>query len=271
MIRALYVDDEPDLLLLGKLFLEHSGEIQVDTAESPLEVLEKLKTTKYDSIISDYQMPEMSGIELLKHVRKHIGKIPFIIFTGRGREEVVIEALNCGADFYLQKGGDAKSQFAELEYKIKLVDERNKMRDAITQSKLWMTQIINHLPDATLVINAGGIVIAWNRAIEDLTGIPAANMIGRGNYEYALPFYGERRPILINIALTGTRDRENDYPDIRCKGDVLESEIPLTDAIKTGNPGIRDCCLLSRASPLYDTENVVIGAIESIRVFPKVK
>lgn len=271
MIRVLYVDDEPDLLTLGKLFLERSGEIQVDTSVSPLEVLEKLKTAKYDSIISDYQMPEMSGIELLKHVRMHIGKIPFIIFTGRGREEVVIEALNCGADFYLQKGGDPTSQFAELEYKIKLVDERNKMRNALTQSKLWMSQIIDHLPDATLVINAEGIVIAWNRAIEDLTGIPAAKMIGKGNFEYALPFYGERRPILINIALTGTRDRVNDYHDIRCDGNVFETEFSLPDAMKTVNPGIGDCVLLSRASPLYDTENVVIGAIESIRIFPNAK
>ena len=59
----------------------------------------------YDAIISDYQIPDMDGIEFLKKVRSSGNSIPFIIFTGKGREEVVIEALNAGADFYLQKGG----------------------------------------------------------------------------------------------------------------------------------------------------------------------
>ena len=59
-------------------------------------------------------MPDMNGIEFLKKVRASGNTIPFVLFTGRGREEVVIEALNEGANFYLQKGGEPKSQFAEL-------------------------------------------------------------------------------------------------------------------------------------------------------------
>jgi len=59
-------------------------------------------------------MPETNGIDFLKLIRSRDDPIPFILFTGRGREEVVIEALNSGADFYLQKGGDPSSQFKEL-------------------------------------------------------------------------------------------------------------------------------------------------------------
>ena len=109
MISLLYVDDEPELLTLGKLFLEREGEFTVTTTTSSPEVLSLLTTNTFDAIISDYQMPVMDGIELLKQVRGRDITIPFILFTGKGREDVVIEAINNGADFYLQKGGDRKS------------------------------------------------------------------------------------------------------------------------------------------------------------------
>ena len=101
-IRVLYVDDEPSLLELGKIFLEKEVIFTVDILTSALEALERIKTEQYDAIISDYQMPEMDGITFLKQLKASGDATPFIIFTGRGREEVVIEALNEGADFYIQ-------------------------------------------------------------------------------------------------------------------------------------------------------------------------
>ncbi len=118
-LRILYVDDEPGLLGIGKRFLEKGGAFTVDTLTSAIVALERLKTERYDAIISDYQMPEMDGIAFLKQLKASGDSTPFIIFTGRGREEVVIEALNEGADFYLQKGGELKSQFTELAHKIR--------------------------------------------------------------------------------------------------------------------------------------------------------
>ena len=118
MIHVLYVDDEPDLLELGKTFLEKAGDLLVDTAISAQQALTMLECSPYDAIISDFQMPEMDGISFLKHVRAQPNEIPFILFTGKGREEIVIEALNNGADFYVQKGGNPKPQFAELHHKI---------------------------------------------------------------------------------------------------------------------------------------------------------
>lgn len=131
MISVLYVDDEPALLEIAKLFLERSGEFRVDTLESACTALEIMKTHSYDAVISDYQMPEMDGIEFLKAIRTSWPTIPFIIFTGRGREEVVIEALNCGADHYLQKGGESKPQFAELMHIIMRSVERKRANETI--------------------------------------------------------------------------------------------------------------------------------------------
>ena len=113
MYRILYVDDEPGLLEIGKFFLEEDGQFNVDTITSASTALTLLDTKTYDAIISDYEMPKMNGIEFLKTIRSSGKAIPFILFTGRGREDVVIQALNEGADFYLQKGGEPVSQFTE--------------------------------------------------------------------------------------------------------------------------------------------------------------
>ena len=135
MIEILYIDDEADLLDIAKEFLERSDDIHVDTALSVSVARDMMEQTRYDAIISDYQMPVMNGIDFLKELRSEGNKVPFILFTGRGREEVVIEALNSGADFYLQKGGNPSSQFLELEHKVKEVVRRNRAEGALKENE----------------------------------------------------------------------------------------------------------------------------------------
>ncbi len=138
MITVLFVDDEPAILDVSRIFLEKGGELKVDTCDSVNEAFELLKDRSYDAIVSDYEMPCINGIEFLKRLRSMGDPTPFIIFTGKGREHVVIEALNSGADFYLQKGGDPRSQFTELIHKIKQAVQRRKAEISllITQSSV---------------------------------------------------------------------------------------------------------------------------------------
>ncbi len=158
-IRVLYVDDEPYLLSIGKIFLEKSGDFFVETVGSADAALKLLKEKNYDVIISDYQMPEMDGITFLKQLKRTGNNTPFIIFTGRGREEVVIEALNEGADFYLQKGGEPKSQFAELANKIRYAAFRRKAELDLRESEERYRHVVEDqteiicrfLPDGTHV------------------------------------------------------------------------------------------------------------------------
>ncbi|MFA5268427.1 MAG: PAS domain S-box protein [Methanoregula sp.] len=260
MISLLYIDDEPGLLELGKLFLESAGGFEVSTAESGDAGLEQLAQHDFDAIVSDFQMPGMDGIELLKKVRKTFGTIPFILFTGRGREEVVIEAINNGVDFYLQKGGDPKAQFAELAHKVRQSVSRRKAEIALTDSEKRLADIINFLPDATFAIDTRGIVIAWNRAMERMTGVHAEDVLGKGDYEYALPFYHERRPLLINLVLENGPAVAEKYPLVKNEGKTLFSEITIPHF----NEG-RGAALWFTASPLYDRKGEVVGAIESIR------
>jgi len=143
-IRVLYVDDEPSLLDIGKLFLEQDGTFTVDTLISASEGLIRLKMERYDAILSDYQMPEMDGITFLKQLRASKNTTPFIIFTGRGREDVVIDALNNGADFYIQKGGEPRSQFAELSNKIRYAVSRKHSEEALGESELLEKEMEYH-------------------------------------------------------------------------------------------------------------------------------
>lgn len=119
--------------------------------------------------------------------------------------------------------------------------------------------ILESLPDATFAIDLRGQVIAWNREMEVLSGVKAADMLGKGNYEYAVPFYHCRRPILIDLVLAPNEDIERNYTVLTKAEDLLICESEMTD--KQGNR--RD--LWAKASPFHDESGKVLGAIEIVR------
>lgn len=129
-VRVLCVDDEPGLPELVRTFLEESGEFTVDTVRSAPAALAVLRGRTYDAIVSGFLMPDMDGIEFLKSVRASDTTVPFIFFTGRGSEEVAIDAINNGADFYLRKGSEPKARFAELKQGILQAVRQRKTRMA---------------------------------------------------------------------------------------------------------------------------------------------
>ncbi|WP_292365636.1 MULTISPECIES: PAS domain S-box protein [unclassified Methanoculleus] len=128
----------------------------------------------------------------------------------------------------------------------------------LRESEQQMIQIIEFLPDATFAIDREGKVIAWNRAIEEMTGVKKDAILGRGGYEHAVPFYGEQRPLLADRVLQG--DPEAGYPSVRRVGDVLISEI-YTPHLRSG----RGAHIMFAATALLDRDGRVAGAIESIR------
>lgn len=135
VIEVLYVDDELGILQAVKLSLEDTGICTIDTAESAEQALTMLDSHSYEAIISDYDMPEMDGIELLRVVRERFGDIPFILYTGLPREDVLIEAINSGLTFYLQKGGDPEIQFAELIHMLEQAVTRRRAEQNLLESE----------------------------------------------------------------------------------------------------------------------------------------
>ena len=138
------------------------------------------------------------------------------------------------------------------------ITQRRRMEVALRESERRLADIIDFLPDATFVIDLSGKVIAWNRAMEEMSGVKAADMQGKDDYEYTIPFYGLRRPALIDLALRFTDKDQKKYAFIKKEGDVLltETHVVLGESSRV---------LLGKARPLYDSNGNIVGAIESIR------
>jgi DNA-binding NtrC family response regulator len=124
-LSILHVDDEATFLEVSKIYLERRG-ICVITAGSVQEAMHLIDACSFDVILSDYQMPGTDGIAFLKMLQERQCTIPFILFTGRLSEEVLVEAINNGAMFSLRKGGDTRTRFAELEQKIRIASQRHR-------------------------------------------------------------------------------------------------------------------------------------------------
>ena len=137
---------------------------------------------------------------------------------------------------------------------------RKRAEEELRANQRQLTDIIEFLPDATLAIDKEGHVIIWNKAIEKMTGIPAAEMIGKGDYAYTIPFYGEARPQLMDLIFEDREEIAARYPHITREGNTLIAEV-FCNALYS-NMG---AWVFAKASPLYDQSGNVIGAIESIR------
>ncbi|MGE0084434.1 MAG: PAS domain S-box protein [Desulfococcaceae bacterium] len=148
----------------------------------------------------------------------------------------------------------------ELKKHQEHLEEMVEKRTAeLRESERKLYNMIDFLPDAVFVIDKDGKVIAWNRAMEKMTGAKADDMIGKGNYEYALPFYGKRRPILIDLAIASDREIEKKYPRLKREEGQLTSE-SFTQNLPGG-----EAYLLASASALYDSKGNITGAVELIR------
>jgi PAS domain S-box-containing protein len=186
VIRVLYVDDEPGLLELARLFIERMGNFSVETVESAYGALDKIKEKKYDVIVSDYQMPGMDGLELLKTLRASGDATPFLIFTGKGREEVVIKAFENGADFYIQKGGDPDAQFVELSHKISQVIHLRQAEAALHENEEKYRNLVEKANEAILIAQ-DGIIRFSNPRLAEILGMPAEDLVGTPVSNYIYP------------------------------------------------------------------------------------
>ena len=422
-LSLLCIDDDPQVLVLLKTLLEHEPGFAVETSTSALEALDLLTTQQYDAILSDYYMPDMDGISLLREVRSRGISAPFVIFTGRHIARVAIDTLNNGGNFYIQKGpeflkdipklvaflrsshkfgipgqtitqsvteavkpdrvqnipetgfarhqddilfsitpdgaftfindayarvlglqegmmpedtffskvpdsqlGDVLETLATLnqdrpacylehefippgdvpflisctyraifddegnihEYQvlgrpeaevIKLwhapskpvesepIDSRSLETAAIPEVQpktldLWkeFADSIENLQYPIFIVDTEGVVKAWNSALGHLTGVYAHEIIGKSGREYAVPFYGEPRPMLIDYLIPSREDRDAFPPTIRRDGDAyigaVESIVLNGKALLMGG----------RATAIHNSTGEIVGAVQSILV-----
>ncbi|OPY31921.1 MAG: DNA-binding transcriptional regulator CpxR [Methanomassiliicoccales archaeon PtaU1.Bin124] len=187
MANILLVDDDEGLLEIGKEFLENEGQHHVTISSSVSEALTHIGVSPIDIIVSDYQMPVTDGIEFLMLMRSRKDKIPFILFTGRGREEVVIEAINHGADFYIKKGTDVRSQYAQLLHTIDQALARKQAEDAVEYNLNLFKQLLENNMDMILVVNRDIKIEYVSPSITKILGYTEDEVIGRQGLEFLNP------------------------------------------------------------------------------------
>ena len=176
--------------------------------------------------------------------------------------DIFIPDFSPGGIYFWAKASplyDPGGQISGAIETIRDITDRKRAEQEILRSQRSLSDIISFLPDATLAINREGEVITWNRAMEELTGVPAESMLGKGDYEYSLPFYLDRRPMLANLVLMPEAEVETLYTHVQREGDTLVVDTYIPGLGKSGR------YFWAKASPLYDPSGTVTGAIETIR------
>jgi PAS domain S-box-containing protein len=146
------------------------------------------------------------------------------------------------------------------------ISERKRLEEAFRYDKLQMSGVIYNIPEPTFAIDRAGRLIAWNRAIEELSSTKAVDILGKGDYAYAVPFYGDRRPMLANLIFaTDEEIKGQGYFSIRRSGNSVSAE---TRQMKREG---KDLVIRGIAAPIYDDNGEIAGAIESITDITEVR
>ncbi|MEN6351161.1 MAG: diguanylate cyclase [Syntrophomonas sp.] len=368
-MKIMIIEDNPgDIRLIYEMLRENSNFIfQLEPAEKLSLGLEILSEKTVDLILLDIGLPDSQGISSYINVHRQVPDIPIIILTGLEDEDLAMQAVQQGAQDYLNKGelssnllvrtiryavernrlgmelksysrdlqtkeanfrnvvennadgiiivgydgiirlinpvaerfflekpGDrlyhifgfplsiAESQEINVKQKdkesavlemhivetfwegssaylvcLRDITRRKQAEAGLRESQQFLKDIINFLPDATFVIDQNGKVISWNYAMEKMSGVKAKDMIGKGDYEYSIPFYGFRRPVMIDSVLNlyGTPE----YNPVEDEQGMYYTE-SFCPAV--GEKGIT---AQINASILYNISGEKIGAIQSVR------
>ena len=210
-MRVLHVDDDSPFLKVAKQCLEIGGEFEIDTASSVDEAFEKMRTKAYDAVVSDYQMPDKDGLDFLKELRQSGNTVPFIMFTGKGREEVAVRALNLGANQYLNKTGESGTVFIELAHSItevvrssRALPEGKRSEETARESERKYHSLYCAMNEGVcfheIIYDQSGKAVDYvltdaNPAFEKITGIRREEAIGCR----ASKLYGTSEPPYIDV------------------------------------------------------------------------
>ncbi len=188
-IRILHLDDEPAITDLTAAFLEKEfEEFETVLENAPDQALERLRQDEHEihCVVSDYDMQAMDGLEFLEEVRKINPDLPFILFTGKGSEEIASEAISRGVTDYLQKESGS-DQYTVLGNRIRNAVAQYRAEREVEKRSRWYQQILKHSSDYVMIVDNMGLVKYVSPAIERVMGFTQSEIIGTNSFENVHP------------------------------------------------------------------------------------
>lgn len=238
-ITILCVDDEPGFADLTTTFLERfDNRFTTTTATSAKEGLEQLGTTAIDCIVSDYDMPGMNGLAFLEAVRADHPDLPFILFTGKGSEEIASDAISAGVTDYMQKEAST-DQYVVLANRVQNVVAQHRARIQATEAHERAQIILNASPDAILVISNGDIVFANPQAIDLLNAGSEAELTSQPLTDYIHP--DDRSTVVDELDSVQSGDtivQRVQHSVETLDGDAVPVEVTARQIMWDGQPGV---------------------------------
>ena len=198
-IRVLHVDDDPAILEISKLILMDMGNFEIDQVCCVDDALKKLSSKQYDVVISDYEMPQKNGLEFLKRLREQKNDVAFIIFTGKGREDVAVKALNLGADRYLDKTGSTETVYGELAHAINNLVEQKKSKEQLDKSEIKYRILVEESFQGILIMRPSPLRLVFsNEASAKILGYSCQEFLSLSSEEIMGLVYHEDRKVFFS-------------------------------------------------------------------------
>jgi PAS domain S-box-containing protein len=179
VIQILHVDDDVCFLEVSKEILASENNFEICNVTSVDEAIQKLKEQNYDAIVSDYEMPQKNGLDFLKELKQQQKDIPFILFTGKGREEVAVKALNLGADSYINKNGSPETVYCELANVINRFVKHKKAEKDVLNQKVRAEQYLNIVGSIILALDVQGKITLLNKKGYEILGYEEGELNGK--------------------------------------------------------------------------------------------
>lgn len=178
-IRVLHVDDDPDFAEVAATFIERlDNQLNIETTTSPNDALDRIRAEDVDCVVSDYDMPSQTGIEFLKAVREEFPDLPFILYTGKGSEEVASDAISAGVTDYLQKESGT-DQYVVLANRIVNAVNATRYARTASQSQHRLEQLLKAVPTCVVRVDSDGQFLFANQRAEQVLGLKPANVANR--------------------------------------------------------------------------------------------
>lgn len=187
-IHVLHVDDDEAFLQLAKsALLSIDPDFEIQQTTDPTAVPSQIPEERIECIISDYRMPQCTGVELLKQIRSTYPDLPFILCTGHGSEEVASKAISAGVTDYVSKGTGLEA-FELLANRIRGAVEQRRVKQSLAVTREGYEKLLETAPDAILIVDADtGTILRVNKAAEELFGRPREELQGLNQTELHPP------------------------------------------------------------------------------------